>query len=271
MAIDVNNQWAIPGVDPTKPSVARVHDALLGGTENFEIDRAVAAKLKAAVPEIGRLVWCNRAFIGRVVDFLVREAGIRQIIDLGSGLPTIENTHEVAQFADPEVRVVYVDIDPMVEPHARQLLSENGRAVAVTEDARNVDAVLGNPGLIKLIDFSEPVALMAVGLLHIFSDEENPHGLVKEYMEVFARGSYLVATNMYAAPNPKAKALEAMLHATMGTGYFRSRQAITRYFDGLELVEPGVVHFPEWHPEGSRDEPLEAWEEILLGGVARKP
>lgn len=271
MPIDVSNEWSLPGVDSTKPSVARVHDVLLGGTENFAVDRAVAGRLKEAVPEIGRLVWCNRAFIGRVVDYLVREAGIRQIIDLGSGLPTVENTHEVAQFAAPEARVVYVDIDPMVEPHARVILRENGRAIAVTEDARDVDAVLGNLGLLKYIDFSQPVAVLMIGLLHLFPDKDDPYGLVKQYMEAMPPGSYLAASNMFSATNPKAKALEAMLQATMGTGHFRSRAEVTRFFDGMDLVEPGVVHFPEWRPEERLTKPLENWEEILLGGVARKP
>lgn len=269
--MDVSNEWTLPGVDATKPSVARVHDALLGGTENFAVDRAIANRLKEAVPELGRLTWCNRAFIGRVVDFLVREAGIRQILDLGAGLPTIENTHEVAQFANPETRVVYVDIDPMVEPHARILLRENPHSIAITEDARNVDAILGHPQVVRHLDFSQPVAVMMIGLLHLFPDQDNPWGLVNAYMDAMPSGSYLAASNMFAAPNPKAKALEAMLHATMGTGFFRTREAITRYFDGLNLVAPGVVAFPQWHPDEKVSTPLENWEEILLGGVARKP
>ncbi|MCF6475223.1 SAM-dependent methyltransferase [Nonomuraea sp. MG754425] len=264
-------EWAPPGVDPERPSVARVHDALLGGMENFSSDRVVARKLKDAVPEIVDLVWCNRAFIGRVVDFLVREAGVRQIIDLGSGLPTVENTHEVAQFADPETRVVYVDIDPMVEPHARAILNGNPRADAVTADARDVDGVLGHPAVRRLLDLSQPTAILSVGLLHLFSDQENPHALVRSYVAALPPGSYLAVSNFLASANPKAKALEVMLQATMGTGYFRDRAAITRFFDGLELVEPGVVHFPEWHPDERLPGPLASWEELLLGGVARKP
>ncbi|NRQ32629.1 SAM-dependent methyltransferase [Nonomuraea sp. NN258] len=264
-------EWAPPGVDPETPSVARVHDALLGGTENFAADRSAARRLKTAVPEVVDLVWCNRAFIGRVVDYLVREAGIRQIVDLGAGLPTIENTHEVAQFADPAVRVVYVDIDPMVEPHAKALLHGNGRADAITADARDIDAVLGHPALVRLIDFSQPTALLAIGLLHLLPDRDDPHGLIRQYMDVFAPGSHLAASNLFASPNPQAKALETMLQVTMGTGYFRDRAAIARYFDGLDLVEPGVVHFPEWHPDERLPGPLATWEELLLGGVARKP
>jgi hypothetical protein len=248
-----------------------VHDALLGGMENFAADRSVARKLREAVPEVVDLVWCNRAFIGRVVDFLVREAGIRQLIDLGSGLPTIENTHEVAQFADPMSRVVYVDLDPMVEPHARAILGGNPYADVITADARDVEAVLGHPTLNRLIDLSQPTALLIVGLLHLFPDREDPHGLVRRYMSALPKGSYLAASNMFASSNPKAQALEAMLQATMGTGYFRERASITAFFDGLVLVEPGVVHFPEWHPDERLPGPLAPWEELLLGGVARKP
>lgn len=271
MTLDEAQEWAPPGVDPARASVARVHDCLLGGVENFAVDRSVARKLKDAVPEVVDLVWCNRAFIGRVVDFLVREAGIRQIIDLGAGLPTIENTHEVAQFADPRTRVVYVDIDPMVEPHARAILNGNPYAAAITADARDVDAVLGHPELIRLIDPGMPTALLAIGLLHLFPAADDPHALVRRYMSAFAPGSHLAVSNMYASDNPKAKALEAMLQATMGTGYFRDRPAVEAYFDGLALVEPGVVHFPEWHPDERLPGPLAPWEELLLGGVARKP
>ncbi|NUR85369.1 MAG: SAM-dependent methyltransferase [Nonomuraea sp.] len=267
----ISPEWAPPGVDPDQPSVARVHDALLGGTENFAADRAVARRLKDAVPEIVDLVWCNRAFIGRVVDYLVREAGIRQIIDLGAGLPTIENTHEVAQFADPAIRVVYVDLDPMVELHAKQLLQANEHALAITADARDVDAVLGHPGVAQLIDFSRPVAVMMIGLLHLFPDSDDPHSLVAQYMQPLAHGSHLAASNMMVSQNPQAKALEAMLLATMGLGFFRTRESITRYFAGMELVEPGVVHFPEWRPEERHSEGLATWEQLLLGGVARKP
>lgn len=266
----MTREWIPPGVDISRPSIARVHDALLGGTENFAVDRAVAERLAGAVPEVVDLVWCNRAFIGRVVDHLVREAGVTQIIDLGAGLPTVENTHEVAQFANPATRVVYVDLDPMVEPHARAILRANRRATAITADARDVDAVLGHAALTDLIDFSRPVAILMIGLLHLFPDSADPHGLVREYMDPLAPGSYLAASNMHASQNPQARALEAMLLATMGAGYFRSRESITRFFDGLELVDPGVVHFPRWRPDHVSG-PLQSWEEILLGGVARKP
>ncbi|SDK19363.1 SAM-dependent methyltransferase [Nonomuraea jiangxiensis] len=271
MTADGEHEWAPPGVDPARPSVARVHDALLGGVENFAADRSVAHRLKDAVPAVVDLLWCNRAFIGRVVDFLVREAGIRQFVDLGAGLPTIENTHEVAQFADPGCRVVYVDLDPVVEPHARALLGGNPYAEAITADACDVGAVLGHPALTRLIDLSRPTAILAVGLLHLLPDRADPYGLVRRYMAALPPGSYLAASNMSTSANPKAQALEAMLQATMGTGYFRDRAAVTRFFDGLELVEPGVVHFPEWHPDERVPGPLAPWEELLLGGVGRKP
>ncbi|WP_157251352.1 SAM-dependent methyltransferase [Nonomuraea typhae] len=266
----MHHEWIPPGVDPTRPSLARVYDALLGGTENFGVDREVVERLTNAVPEVVDLVWCNRAFSGRVVDYLVREAGILQFIDLGSGLPTVENTHEVAQFANPEARVVYVDLDPMVEPHARSILRTNLRATAITADAMDVKAVLCHPDLANLIDLSRPVGLLMMSLLHLFPDRDHPHGLVKAYMNALPRGSHLAAAIMMSSDNPKAKALEAMLQATMGTGYFRSRESIIRFYDGLELVRPGVVHLPEWRPESSPG-PLATWERLLLGGVARKP
>ncbi|MEU4579541.1 SAM-dependent methyltransferase [Nonomuraea sp. ATR24] len=271
MTIQSGHEWIPPGVDAERPSVARVHDALLGGTENFASDRAVARRLKDAVPEVVDLVWCNRAFIGRVVDYLVRQAGVRQFVDLGAGLPTVENTHEVAQFADSSARVVYVDLDPMVEPHARAILARNDHATAITADVRDIPAVLGHPELRRLIDFHQPVAVLAIGLLHLIPDQDDPHALIRRYMATLPSGSHLAASNFMSGPNPKAQALETMLQVTMGTGHFRGRESITRFFAGLDLVEPGVVHFPQWHPDDRLPGPLAPWEEILLGGVARKP
>jgi hypothetical protein len=271
VTLHTGDDWVPPGVDVERPSVARVHDALLGGTANVASDRVVARRLKDAVPEVVDLVWCSRAFVGRAVDFLVREAKVRQFIDLGAGLPTIESTHEVAQFADSGARIVYVDLDPAVEPHARAILAGNDLATAITADARDVSAVLDHPGLRRLIDFREPVALLAVGLLHLIPDKEDPHGLMRHYMDALPAGSHLVASNFLSGVNPKAQALEAMLQVTMGTGTFRSRESITAFFDGLDLVDPGVVHFPAWHPDDRVPGPLASWEEILLGGVARRP
>ncbi|MGN9784130.1 SAM-dependent methyltransferase [Nonomuraea sp. ZG12] len=271
MTIHPEAEWTPPGVDVDQPSLARVYDALLGGAANFAADRTVARGMRTAVPDVVDLVWCSRAFTGRVVDFLVREAGIRQFIDLGAGLPTIENTHEVAQFASPAARVLYVDLDPVVEPHARAILSGNAHAVAITADARDAHAVLGHPETARLIDLSQPVALLAIGLLHLIPDREDPHALVGRYLSALPSGSYLAAANMLAGLTPQAQALAAMLQMAMGTAHFRSREAITRYFDGLELVDPGVVHFPQWRPDDRLPGPLTPWEELLLGGVARKP
>lgn len=271
MTIRPEAEWTPPGVDVDQPSVARVYDVLLGGADNFAADRTVARAMKSAVPEVVDLLWCSRAFTGRLVDFLVREAGIRQFVDLRAGLPTIENTHEVAQFASPAARVLYVDLDPVVEPHARAILSGNANATAITADARDAHAVLRHPEAVRLIDLSRPVAVLAIGLLHLIPDRADPHALVRRYLAALPSGSYLAAANMLAGLTPKAQALEAMLQMTMGTGHFRSREAITRYFDGLELVDPGVVHFPHWRPDDRLPGPLTPWEELLLGGVARKP
>ncbi len=271
MTIHPEAEGTPPGVDVDRSSVARVHDALLGGSANFASDRSVARGMRSAVPDVVDLLWCQRAFAGRVVDFLVREAGIRQFVDLGAGLPTVESTHEVAQFAAPETRVVYVDLDPVVEPHARAILAGNDRATAITADAREVDAVLRHPQVTRLIDLSRPVAVLAVGLLHLIPDRDDPHGLVRRYLAALPSGSHLAASNMLTGHSPKAQALEAMLQVTMGPGHFRSSEAITRYFDGLDLVEPGVVHFTQWRPDDRLPDTLAPWEELLMGGVARKP
>src|SRR5258707_4120309 len=166
-------QYVPPGVDPTRPTAARLYDYYLGGTTNFAADRAVAERLKADVPDLIDAVWANRGFHGRAAVWLARR-GIRQFIDIGSGLPTQNNTHEAVHKVAPEARVVYVDNDPMVAAHAEALLAEDGTTTVITADLRNPDALLGDPALVGLIDFAEPAGVLMTSVIHFVPDEMYP-------------------------------------------------------------------------------------------------
>ncbi|HEX2313205.1 MAG TPA: SAM-dependent methyltransferase [Thermomonospora sp.] len=258
------------GIDTTRPSIARAYDAVLGGKDNYEVDRAVAEELFKVMPEIGDLAWYNRAILGRGVRHLAAEAGVRQFLDLGSGLPTVENTHQVAQRHVPDARVVYVDIDPIVLAHGRALLVQNEYTTVVTADLRDPEAVLGLPEVHKLIDFSEPVAVLLVGMLHHLHDDEDPQGIVERYMAAVPSGSHLFLTH-FCRSGPDAAALEETFLRFLGTGRFRTREEIARYFTGLDLVPPGLVHLPEWRPDGLLTYPLTIGQRLMIGGIARKP
>jgi len=268
----------IPGVDTTRPSPARLYDYYLGGTHNLAVDREVGDKLKAAVPDLEDGVWANRAFHQRAAHWLAAEAGIRQFIDIGSGLPTQNNTHEAVRKVAPSARVVYVDNDPMVAAYAEELLAPDGTTAVITIDLRNPDAVLGHPDLRAMIDFAEPVGLLMTAVMHFVADGSDPHGLVRRYVEATAAGSYLVLSHFTAdnLPPTQVRAGQDVYDRATESIFPRSRTQITRFFDGLELVapqdggEPAVTYVGMWHAEdlaaadsdGSRG---------LYCGVARRP
>jgi SAM-dependent methyltransferase len=263
-------EWVERGVDVRVPSIARVYDAALGGKDNFAVDRAVAEELIKAVPGARDGALANRAILSRGVRFLV-EQGIDQFIDLGSGLPSAENTHEVAQRQDPGASVVYVDIDPIVLAHGRALLAENSRTRVVTADARDPKAVLALPEVRELVDFDRPVGLLMVAIVHHLEDDEDPAGIVRTYLDALPSGSYLFLTHFWANGTPEAAVIEEVLHGAHNTGRFRSREEIAGFFDGLDLVEPGLVNLPLWRPEEKVPDPLPVSGTLLLGGIARKP
>lgn len=263
-------EQAPPGVDVTIPSIARVYDAALGGKDNFAVDRAVADELSAVFPGVKDGALANRAILSRGVRFMV-EQGIDQFLDLGSGLPSAENTHQVAQRHNPQASVVYIDIDPIVLAHGRAILAENPRTRVATADARDAKAVLALPEVQELIDLDRPVGLLMVAIVHHLEDHEDPAGLVRAYLDALPSGSYLFLTHFWASGSPEAAVMEEMLHGAHNTGRFRSRDEISAFFDGLELVEPGIVNLPLWRPEESVSEPLPPSGTLLLGGVARKP
>ena len=228
-----------PGVDPTRPSPARLYDYFLGGALNFPVDREAAERLKAAVPDIVDAMLANRGFHGRATTWIARQ-GVRQFIDIGAGLPTLNNTHEAVRRVLPEARVVYVDHDPMVAANYGPLLTPDGTTTLVTADSRNPDAVLGDPGLRRLIDLEYPAGVLMTTLPSFLPDEADPWGLVTRYMEAVAPGSYLAlahGTYDMIPPNMVLAGREALANVAESV-HLRSKAEVERFFDGLELVPP---------------------------------
>jgi hypothetical protein len=256
-------------VDTSKPSVARVYDAILGGKDNFAADREVAAEAVKAMGDGGGGARLNRAALGRAVRFMAGH-GVAQFLDLGSGLPTVQNTHEIAQAADPAARVVYVDNDPSAYLHGRALLADDASTTVVLADIREPDKLLAMPGVTRFIDFTKPVGLILNAVIHHVLDEEDPYGIVQRYQEVLAPGSYMQLTH-FSDSSPQAMANEQVLRQSLGRGQTRSREQIARFFDGLDLVEPGLVYLPEWRPDEPVSLPLDPGGKLMLVGVGRKP
>jgi S-adenosyl methyltransferase len=256
------------GLDVTVPNVARIYDFILGGKDNFDADRAAAAQILAVIPGGSGPARMNRAFLGRVVHFLVAERGIRQFLDLGSGLPTAANVHEIAQAADPDARVVYVDSDPVVVLHAQALLEDRAQGVAaVRGDLRDPAAITGNPAVRELIDFSQPIAVLMFAVLHFVADADNPGALVAGFRDAMAPGSALALSHITAenVDEEAATAGRAVYQSASAPIVPRSRAQIEGFFDGLHLLPPGVTgisHWPGPHPGGA--------ELHFYGGVAVK-
>lgn len=245
--------WVPPQVDVDKPSPARVYDYLLGGSHNFAVDRDLAEQALAVMPDMRRYAWLNRAFLHRAVRYLCG-VGITQFIDVGSGIPTVGNVHDIAQEINPDARVAYVDIDPIAVAHSQMLLTGNDRAVAIQADARQPDTILTHPDLQALIDLDQPAALLLVAVLHYIPDADDPYGLVSELMEPLAAGSHLVISHgTQENLNPDGSAqIVGMSPQAMGLTP-RTRHQITQFFTGLTLLDPGVVWLPLWHPDTPED------------------
>ena len=265
--------WVSPEVDMDHPSVARVYDYFLGGSHNFESDRAFAQEVLHGFPDIPNVVRENRAFLRRAVRHLC-EAGIDQLLDLGSGIPTEGNVHEVAQSVNPRVRVVYVDRDPIAVIHSRQLLEADDRTETVLADVRDLPQVLelaAGAGL----DLERPTAVLAVALLHFFADADRPAELMAGYLAALPPGSHL-AISHGSDDGPRAfnRALRAYdRDDSPNPLHLRTPEEITALFGALELVPPGVVHLPSWRPDPSDDddEPRIADDFPVHAGVGRKP
>ncbi len=259
-----------PEIDTSVPSVARGYDFALGGKNNFEVDRNAVTAIASVFPGALPLATDNRAFLRRGVRHLVAEAGIRQFIDVGSGLPSAGNVHEVAHAIDPTVRVVYVDHDPIVLAHARALLADNNTTTVIRADAVDPASILDDPTTREFVDLGQPFAVLLSGILHHLSDEQDPVGVVRGFTARMPSGSYLLASSFLDDDDPRAQDAERALTGQFGTGRFRTWAEHRRYFEGLELVEPGLVYANEWRPDKHTavDSP---WHTFYCGGIARKP
>ena len=257
-----------PEVDTTRPSVARVYDAILGGKDNFAVDREVAAEAVKTMGDAGNGARLNRAALGRAVRYMAAQ-GVSQFLDLGSGLPTVQNTHQIAQTINPAARVVYVDNDPSVYLHGRALLADDESSTVVLADIRTPAALLAMGEVKDFLDFDEPVGLILNAVIHHVLDAEDPHGIVDYYKRALAPGSYMQLTH-FCDESPEARANAAVLQRTLGRGQVRSREEITRFFDGLEMVQPGLVYLNSWQPDTLANE-SEPGATLMLCGVGRKP
>lgn len=253
------------------PTAARVYDVMLDGKDNFAIDRQVAEASLAVMPELKEIARHNRAILHRVVRHLAAEQGITQFVDLGSGLPTARNTHEVAQEVNPDAKVIYVDIDPIVLVHGRALLEDNDNTRVVTADLRKPAEVLEHPDVLKLIDFSKPVCVMLCGILHHLADDEDPKGIVEALRDAVAPGSYFFITNFTRlSDSPTSERLEKVLLSQLGTGRVRTPAELAGFFDGLEILPPGIVPLPLWRPEEIITDATTVGVRFMTGGVGKK-
>jgi hypothetical protein len=262
--------WAPEGVDLNTPSVARAYDYALGGAHSFAVDREFFRAVEAVLPEARLMFRANRAFMHRAARFMIR-AGIRQFLDLGSGIPTVGNVHEIAQKHAAESRVVYVDIDPVAVAHSRLILAGNDRATAIQEDARHVDAILDHPETRALLDFDQPVGLILAAILHAIPDDDEAYGSMARLRDVLPAGSYVAISHATADSRPaEARAAERVTKQTNTPGRVRGRAEVLRFFTGLELVEPGLVWTPQWRPDRPQDVGEHPERLVTYAGVGRK-
>ncbi|WP_405095800.1 SAM-dependent methyltransferase [Micromonospora sp. NBC_01412] len=264
-------------IDTSVAHPARRYNYWLGGKDNFQADRDSGDAMAAAFPTIRVTALENRRFLQRAVRFLAREAGMRQFLDIGTGIPTADNTHEVAQAVAPQTRVVYVDNDPIVLAHARALLTSTpeGATAYIDADLLDPERILSHPDLRRTIDLGQPVALMLVAILHFLSDPDEPYALVRRLLDALPPGSYLAASHATYDHLP-AQVAEDTRAATRNGGeygaiYLRGLADFTRFFDGLELVEPGIVSAAEWRADAEPQPRPSAVDVSLYAAVARKP
>ncbi|MQA03577.1 MAG: hypothetical protein GEV07_12940 [Streptosporangiales bacterium] len=270
------HEWQPPtGVDTSSPNLARVYDSLLGGKDNFEVDRELHRQLEQLVPEIGDVARENRKWLGRAVRWLVRVAGVDQFLDLGSGLPTTQNTHEIAQAVDPDSIVVYVDNDPTVIAHGRVLLDDNDRSFFCPGDLADPAAVFDHPVVKEHLDLDRPIGLLHGLTLHHIAELERAQQVMVGYVERLPVGSYVAMSNIGrpAEDSPEAgRVFEGVerLREIAGGFTLRSHDELATLLPGLEPVEPGLAVASDWWPEGPRPDRLPYALTLLVAGVARK-
>jgi len=261
-----------PKLDTSVAHIARVYDYWLGGKDNYAADRKAGDETLQGYPDMLSSVRANRAFLRRAVRYLAAEQGIRQFLDIGTGLPSADNTHEVAQAVAPQSRVVYVDNDPVVLAHARALLTSHpeGATGYLDADARDVGTILAQAG--ELLDFGQPAGVMLVAVLQFIEDEDDPYQIVARLMEAMPPGSFVVISHppndMQRLAPGLAPALAKLSQIMAQRVTPRSREQVTRFFDGLDLIEPGVVPIQQWRPDSDAEAAARAG---MWGGVGRKP
>ncbi|GAA1818274.1 SAM-dependent methyltransferase [Luedemannella flava] len=273
----MTSEQPIPsGVDKSRPSVARVYDYMLGGKDNFAIDREVAVRALKITPDGPAAAQANRAFLRRVVRYLVADVGIRQFIDVGSGLPTQGNVHEIAARHAPDVRVIYVDIDPMVLAHGRALLDNATTATVIQADVKRPQDILGHPDVVARIDFTRPVGLLLFGILHHLADDEDPAAVAATLRAPLAPGSHLALSHFrdpgdeHPIASAKARAIERIFNQTLGTGRWRTQDEILAFFGDTELLDPGLVPLAEWRPDPGEKRPDQSdTYHTFVGGLSR--
>ncbi|HET8683650.1 MAG TPA: SAM-dependent methyltransferase [Micromonosporaceae bacterium] len=262
--------WVPEGVDVDRPSSARMHDYALGGAHNFAVDRKLYEQLLPLMPDLASHARADRAFLRRAVQFCV-EAGVRQFLDLGSGIPTRGNVHEVVQRAAPDGRVMYVDIDPVAVAHSREILAGNDRVKVIQADVREPEHILAHPQVRKLLDLDQPVAVLMVSVLHFVL--EDPAGLVATFRDAMAPGSYLVVSTITSDTRPDEMAVGLDVIAQRGGPQTapRGRAEVERLFAGFELVEPGLVWAHQWRPDPPRGSAEDPDQPFILTCVGRRP
>ncbi|MGO1054937.1 SAM-dependent methyltransferase [Crossiella sp. CA198] len=263
--------WVPAGIDTSVPSPARVYDYWLGGGHNFEADRILAEQILKIMPDLRSATQLNRSFLRRAVLHMV-DNGVRQFLDIGSGIPTVGNLHEIVQRADPSCRVVYVDRDPVAVAHSQMLLAGNPNAAVIQTDLRDVEGVLEAPETRELIDFDQPVGLIMLLLLHFVPDEWDPVGLISQYRERLAPGSFFAVSHVSGDANATGlnEAVEAYKR-TQNAPIVRSHDEVLRFFEGFELEEPGLVGCAFWRPDGVGDvTDKQEINNLPFAGVARK-
>jgi hypothetical protein len=255
-----------PSFHPEVPSIARTYDYLLGGKDNYPADREIGEIFIKKLPGAVQIALDNRAALVRAVTFMAGELGIRQFIDLGSGLPTADNVHQVAQRADPETRVVYVDNDPIVLAHGRAMLAEDELTAVVRADIRQPEQVLSDPAVRDLIDFGRPVAVVASAVLHHLLDEEDPLGVICAMRDATAPGSCLFVSHFRTLDDPDSAALEAVMLEAFGRGMWRTSAQIAQFFGDMRLTAPGIVPCAQWRPDAGPGE-LTPYQQLIVAGL----
>lgn len=265
-------KWAEAGIDLDRPNVARVYDYLLGGACNFEHDRALGDKLLAAAPELEVAARLNRAFLLRAVRFCI-EAGIRQFLDLGSGIPTVGNVHEIAQRYAPDARVLYVDNEPVAVAHGQLMLEGDDNADVVLADLLEPHTVLGSAAARRLLDLDQPMAVLMLCVLHFIPDSAGPHEAVARYVQAMAAGSYLVVSHATTGSlqGSKAEASKRLYDSSNLPGLARTPEQVAQLMAGTEIIEPGVVPTARWRPDPADDVVTGPALRIIHAAVGRKP